>query len=386
MRPGGWLAWHDARLRWRGYAGIVALLATMGGLSLFSVAGARRTESSYPRFLRAANSSTIVATSFGAFDPKVGAAIAATHGVVRSRTFVAFNVFALVHGTPDFSQDFESAGSVDGEYFDQDRFTATHGRQPEPNNPDEVAVNELAASRYHYRVGERLRLGTYDVDPHDPTFFIHPPAPRFILTATIVGIGVFPDEVLQDDADRLPRMLLTPAYTRRAKRFATYGSQGVVLARQAGGVADFKRAVISRLPSSAVIFKVTSVDEVHGLRAVRPVAVALGAFGVIVGIACLVLGVQAVGRVVRFQRDDRLVLRSLGASPRTIVASAVIGPIGALILGAAAAVLVAVSLSPLMPVGPVNRVETRSGVDVDATVMALGATPVVLVPALAAFA
>jgi hypothetical protein len=275
----GYLGWREARLRWRSYVAIGFLVAITAGVSMFAIAGARRTQSSYPRLLQAAKASTMTVTNFGAFDPKVNATIAALPGVVQSRTFVAFNVFELVRDAPNFARAFEADGSKDGEFFDQDRFTPTQGRLPDPARFDEVAVNELAAARFGYRVGQRLRLGTYNVAPTDVTFFAHPPPPKLSMTATIVGIGAFPDEVVQDEGDRLPRMLLTPAYTRRAMAFATYGSEGLVLDHADRDVPALQRRISGVVPSGSVTFSVTSVDERHALQAVRPISIALGVFG-----------------------------------------------------------------------------------------------------------
>jgi len=368
----GFLGWRAARLRWRSYVAIGALVALTAGVSMFAIAGARRTESSYPRLLQAAKASTMTVTDFGAFDPKVNTTIAKLPGVVKSRTFVAFELFELVHGAPDFGRAFEADGSKDGEFFDQDRFTPTVGRRPDPSRFDEVAVNELAAAKFGYHVGQRLRLGTYNVPPTDVTFFARPPPPQLTMTATVVGIGAFPDEVVQDEGDRLPRMLLTPAYTHRAMAFATYGSEGLVLARGDQDVPALQRRISAAVPPGGVTFRATSVDELHGLRAIRPISVALGVFGGITGLAAIVLVAQAIGRAIRSQREQRSVLRAIGASPLTITGSALLAPVIALCCGALLAVALAIALSPLMPVGPVRRVETSPGPNVDATVLVLG--------------
>jgi len=54
-----------------------------------------------------------------------------------------------------------------------------------------------------------------------------------------IGIGLFSDEVLQDDGDRTTRMLLTPAYSRLAQGEAEYSLQGVILRRGDADVAAF---------------------------------------------------------------------------------------------------------------------------------------------------
>lgn len=382
----GALGWREARLRWRSYVAISALIAVTAGVSMFAIAGARRTQSSYPRLLQAAKASTMTVTDFGAFDPKVNATIAALPGVVQSRTSIAFEVFELVHGAPDFGRAFEADGSKDGEFFNQDRFTPTAGRLPDPARLDEVAVNELAAAKFGYHVGQRLRLGTYNVPPTDVTFFAHPPPPELTMTAIVVGIGAFPDEVVQDGSDRLPRMLLTPTYTSRAMAFATYGSEGLVLARGDKDVPALQRRIAAAVPPGGVTLRSTSVDEMHAQRAIRPIAVALGVFGAITGLAAIVLVAQALGRAIRSQREQRSVLRALGASPLTITGSVLLAPVIALSCGAVLAVALAIALSPLMPVGRVRRVEASPGPDVDATVLVIGGLVFFVVPLLAAAA
>ena len=54
--------WAQAtvRRRWSGLLGIALLLGLIGGLGLATTAGARRTQSAYPRFLRSRNPSTLL--------------------------------------------------------------------------------------------------------------------------------------------------------------------------------------------------------------------------------------------------------------------------------------------------------------------------------------
>lgn len=367
------------RGRWRTYVGVALLLGVTAGLSLFAIAGARRTQSAYPRFVRSVNASTI-AVSSGSYDPSTIATFASFPEVTRSQAYVGLQVYVLVGGAPDFAQAFEGSGTFDGLYFDQDRFTATQGRLPDPTRIDEVAVNELTANRLGYHVGQQLDLGTYSIDQFaEPTFFEHPGAPRLRTTATIVGIGVFPDEVLQDDADRTTRMLLTPAFTEWAKSYVNYAFQGLVLARGDADVDVVMRRMSNAVPPGTFEYRVTSVDTFHAVQAVRPLSIALGVFGGITGVAGLVLVAQALSQQLRVERDERAVLRSLGATPGAIVRSALTGPALAILGGATIAVLLAVAASPAMPIGPMRRVEVSTGFDVDATVMGLGALTIAAV-------
>jgi ABC-type antimicrobial peptide transport system permease subunit len=364
----------DIRGRWRRYAGIALLLGLTAGLALFAVAGARRTQSAYPRFLRSVNASTMAVGSLGFLDPAANKAIAEFPEVTQSRTYVGFQVYVLVEGRPDLRQAFEGAGTFDGRYFDQDRFTATRGRLPDPGRADEVAVNELTATRLGYRIGQHLDLGTYSADQFaDPSFFEQPPPPQLRTSVTLVGIGVFPDEVLQDESDRTTRMLLTPAFSEAAKDFVTYGLQGLVLRDGDADVDMVKQRLPNVLPPGTIYVRVTSDDEFHALQAVRPLSFALATFGVIMGLASLVLVGQALAQQLRIEGDERAVLRSLGATPVAILRSGLTGAAVAIVGGAALAVLLAVAASPAMPIGPVRRVDGSSGVDVDVTVLGVGA-------------
>ena len=49
----------ELRARWRAWFGLALLLGLFGGAVIAAAAGARRTESAYPRFLRTQNASDI---------------------------------------------------------------------------------------------------------------------------------------------------------------------------------------------------------------------------------------------------------------------------------------------------------------------------------------
>lgn len=365
---------NDLRRRWRTYAGIALLLGLTAGVSLFCIAGARRTQSSYARFLRAANASTVTVGTSTFYDPSAAVALPQ---VVQSRTFVALDVSVQVDGSPDSSQAFDASGTLDGEYFDQDRFTATSGRRPKVDRADEVAFNEFAAARYGYRVGQELQLGSYDAAQQDAAFANPTPA-KVTTTVTIVGIGLFPDEVVQDEGDRTPRLLLTPAFTRRSAASVTYALQGLILAHGDADIPAVKADFRARIPTANVVYRVASDDTQHALLAIRPLSLALAAFGVLVGVAGLVLVGQASARALRSQREQRVVLRAIGAPPRTAIVATVAGPALAIVAGIALAIAFAVAASPLMPIGPVRKVEAHSGIDVDATVLGVGALAILV--------
>ena len=117
----------------------------------------------------------------------------------------------------------------------------------------------------------------------------------------------------------------------------------------------------------------TSTNTFHAVQATRPVSLALGVFGIIVGLAGLVLVSQALARHLRGRREDQETARALGADPNLIARASVIAPAIAILGGLLLAVIGAVLASPAMPIGPVRRVEVDSGFDADWTVLAAGA-------------
>ena len=72
--PALFLARIRIRRRLRSYLGVALLLGLTSGLGMLSIAGARRTQSAYPRFLRSANVSTLVVTSQSGYDDTANAA------------------------------------------------------------------------------------------------------------------------------------------------------------------------------------------------------------------------------------------------------------------------------------------------------------------------
>jgi hypothetical protein len=302
---------------------------------------------------------------------------------VRSaESYVALNgLSALRSGFADpqtsFNHLVELVGSLDGLYFDQDRVIITSGRRASPRRPGEIVISEQTAQRFGLRVGQSLSYNFYSGrQASDPGFDPMTRQPMHRGRLTIAGIGVFTDEVVQDDIDRIYRILATPALTRQELRCcAAYLWTGLRLARGDRDVAPALREFVKLLPPGTPgVFRVTSVVEGQGERAVRPESVAAGMFGLIAALAALVLALQAIRREILAGRGARGILRAVGASPFAITLDASIGIICAVAVGAMLAVAVAVAASPLAPLGQLHRLEPDPGASFDWTVLGAGAT------------
>src|SRR5204863_356333 len=76
MRAVWRLVAHELSTRWRSWAGLALLAGLAGGVVLAAAAGARRTDTAYPRFLQASRASDVVVsptgTGFGGYYGALG--------------------------------------------------------------------------------------------------------------------------------------------------------------------------------------------------------------------------------------------------------------------------------------------------------------------------
>jgi hypothetical protein len=379
-RPAWYRLRSGFRRNWASYLAIALIIGLVGGVAMGSVAAARRTQSAFPRILAASNPSNLDVDP-GPYGARVVDQISHLPRVTSARSYVALNgLRALPSGFADlgmpFNQAVEWVGSLDGLYFNQDRVIMTSGRRADPKRPGEVVVSDQTARRFGLHAGQSLTLNLYtNQQTRDPGFNPMTRLPARHVRLTITGVGVFTDEVVQDDIDRIYRVLLTPALTRRELRCCgSYVWTGLRLAHGDRDVAPVQREYAALLPpGTPEVFRVTSVVESQGERAVRPESVAAGMFGLIAALAALVLATQAIRRNIQGGSDARAILRAVGASPLTVTLDACLGVIGAIAAGILLAVMVAVAVSPLAPLGQLHRLEPNPGLSADWVVFGTGA-------------
>jgi FtsX-like permease family len=385
------LAWYRFRAtfrrRWTGYLSVVLLVGLVGGVAMGAIAGARRTQSAFPAYLAATDASQLTmqassnASQFTAEQiEKLGQQL--EHLPHVTRLAVAPNLFVVPlgpHGRPLPSavnnDDVTAIGSEHGEYFTQDRVTVAQGRMADPKSPSEMVATAEAARLGGWHVGETVLFGAYTLqqaESPDFNFATEQPALRF--SAKLVGLVVFPSQVVNDDVDRYPTfVLLTPALTERLRATQVYPSFGLRLAHGSADVPVVEKEIIGLLPrGTTYTFHVTSVAEGEVGRSSKPEAIALGVFGSIAGLAALLIAGLAIGRGISEQGDELDALRALGADPLMLTWDLMLGVLGAIVLGALVAVGVAVGLSPLAPIGPAHQIDPSPGFAADWTVLATG--------------
>jgi hypothetical protein len=363
-----------------------------------SVAAARRTASSFTTYWTSTNPSDLFGPS-AVLNPAIGsnhgydaelvAKIARLPHVEQVESQSGIDFLPLNHnGAPLNAPNFyppsagNGYGSVDGLYFDQDKVTVVQGRMADPRRANELMLSAQGASALGVHVGSVLPIGIYtNAQTLLPGFGTARVTPVRIIDERVAGIFVFPTSVIEDtvDASSQPNNFFTPALTRQLLTCCVnYTETGV---RVRGGPADDASvaAEISKdLPGYPPFVPTRGANVAKAQRAIKPEAVALGAFGAIVAVAALLIAAQLIGRQRRRSAEDLEVLRALGAGTTQTSTDGLPEILGTIVAGALLAAVVAVLLSPLAPLGPVRPVYPDPGVSFDWTVLGSGVAVLVV--------
>ncbi len=360
------------------YLAIVLLIGLTGGIAMGSIAAARRTQASFATFLASTSPSDL---SLTVSVPNLTRDLERLPGVQRvEAASLSVNAFPLGRtGAPAFSAFLSGEavpiGSINGEYFDQDRVTVTAGRMADPDRADEFVVTAEAQRLLGWHVGEVIPMGVYtNAQTSEAAFGTAKVKPHLRLDMKLVGTVVFNNEVVLDEVDRFPAyVLFTPALTRPFSTGTVRALYGLKLRDGARGVPEVEREIIAALPKGITYsFHVTSVVEGQVDRTVKPDAIALAVFGVIAMLAALLIAVQMIARQLQARSTDLEVLRALGASTAMTMSDGLFGIMAAVCLGSLLAVGVAIALSPLSPIGPVRPVYPSPGIAADFPVLGFG--------------
>lgn len=393
------VAWYRFRAtltsRLGAYFGVVLLIGLIGGIAMTSVQAARRTQSSYPTFLASTNPSDLGVSVWGPTGgplPPLTTRIERLPEVSRVREVAEpINLLPLAANgglspVAGLGQQVLPLSSLDGEFIAQDRPAITEGRMLAPGRAEAVMSASTAAA-FGAHVGQVLATGLFTpAQEASPGFGTPAVRPRMRVNIRLVGIAVFNNQVVQDDVDRsYGFVLLSPAVLRETAAVlpltaATFTYE-LQLRHGAADVPAVEQDVLRMAPSGAnVEFHVTARVVTEAELALRPESVALGGFGAIAGLVCLIVGAQALSRQLRSWEEERSVLRALGASPTLTLSDGLIGALSSVMLGALLAAGLCIAMSPLSPLGPVRAVYPSRGVALDWTVLGsgLGALVVVL--------
>ncbi|HTI33939.1 MAG TPA: FtsX-like permease family protein, partial [Miltoncostaea sp.] len=360
---------HKLRVGWRGWAVLALLIALAGGAVLTAVAGAVRTDTAYPRFLVASRAADALVAPAG---PGVGgydAAVAKLPGVAASAAVVGINVAPTnASGAPDHSAS--TFAALDGNFGSALQIPKMlAGRLPAANAPGEIAVTQIGAGQLHLRVGSTLRMTALD----DST----PPRAR-PLTEHVVGVFVTAGSIVPVNVlDQAPQIMASRAlYRELGQAYGAFDGAYVKLKPGASlpAFSAAAQALAQRYPATGkqVFVADQSVQAATVERAIRPQAVALALFALVLALTALVIVGQVATRLLIGAAGDNAALAALGMTRRQLTAAGLLEAAAPTAAGAAAAVIIAIAASPLTPIGPARLAEPSPGVSADGPVLVIG--------------
>ena len=392
LRPAGpvWLALRaDLRLRWRAALGLALLLGLIGGVVLTAAAGARRTDTAYPRLLRWSHAASVQVVpncvGLGGFYR----GLAHLPQVASIWTGVVYTL-ALPPPAPPGSQ-LEAVASPDGALgTSTDRVRVLAGRPFDPADPRAVMVDQELAAAAHVRPGGTLRLLG---DPSTPKTCAAgggtatPGRARPVpLAFRVSAVVAFDDQVVPSPGlSGAPRVLLSPGFWRSgAGREFGPGDYAGVRLRPGVSLASFRRAAAAlarRYPSAGRISVVSLAPQVAATeQATRPQVVSLAVFAALTGLIGLAILAQLLGRQLVLDSAGFPTLRALGMTRRSLAALSLARVTAVTVPAACLAVAVAVAGSPLMPIGPARLAEPSPGVAANLALLGAGLAAIALLP------
>ena len=377
------LAWYTARATWRSCWRIALVVALIGGLlgavALGALAGARRTDSAYGRYLRSVNASDVLVDVPGPELPVIKE-IEHEPGALSTAAWLGLNAQPVIDGKIDDSFLTDALqGSLDGEYYRQDKLTVLAGRLPPPSATDEVVLTPAMASTFHLTVGDHMTWAFYQnaLVNGIPTNASRPAGRATFLVAAIADTA----PALTDQFDDVAAAILPPAATvRYLNGEFVFGWVAMRLRGGEAGVPALERRLASlaarltaqyKLPVSLTIRRMDVAHD-EAQQAIEPQAVALAVLGGLAALAMLVLVAQGLAQLLNRSAAGAQTLRAIGASRAD--AAIVAGQWGAAAAGVAVLLSIggAIALSPLAPVGPVRLYDPVRGAQADWLVLGGG--------------
>src|SRR3984957_15650613 len=226
------LYWWRAtwRTAWRPALVVILLTGVLGAVSLAAVAGARRTESAYGRYLTTIRASDVM-VNIPSPDTSLIAKVEQLPGVRTGAAWAGLDANPGVRGRVDdsFLTDAVSSG-VDGAFYRQDTLTVVSGRLPRPASSNEIALTPGIARLFGVGVGATVHYQLYDAKTQKAIG-----SASFRVTAVVEA-----PPALVDQFDEMEGAFLSPAAAARYGREIAYSWVGIRLDRATAGLPSFQ--------------------------------------------------------------------------------------------------------------------------------------------------
>jgi ABC-type antimicrobial peptide transport system permease subunit len=375
----------ECRRRWRPILGMALLLGLVGGVAVSAAAGARRTDTAFPRLLAWSRASQhMIVTPID--NPRFYAALRRLPHVESVSAIGFYNVqLPAPHGQP--GAPVQVTAALDRSYgVNSDHAKVLAGRTFDPLAAGEAMIDQQLARRDHLRPGGTLRLTVIPQDARGNAEY----GREVTVSFTVTAIVLFDDQVVPNSLTSAePAALVSEPFAATSlARSASYGYAAGVRLRPGASWRGFSRAagLISRQyePATGKLFDVISQsgDAVATQRAISPDAAALAIFAALAAVIGLAVVSQLLGRQILLDAADFPVLSALGMTRRALGIVALSRAAVATILGGLLATALTIALSPVMPIGAARLAEPSPGAEVNLAVLGIGLAAIVLAPLL----
>ena len=379
--------------RVRAWLFLAVLAGVVAGVVLAAVAGARRTDDAYPRFLESQRAyDVIVVNGRGEFFPFAEFdldEIAALSAVAESSRVGVPQFFAEApNGEAITGDNLTPLVPLDGGFgdtFNQLHMVEGHS----PRQPDEIAPSLVAAEVFGLDVGDVLQARFLPADVVASWFagdfsvdFTVEELPTTPLRVS--GIAAAPGEFppIEITAGNDPFVHFAPSFARSPSYYAPIEALAVRLRGGPEGVPSFVAELEQRAEGRPLFTIEQAAASAATQRSIGAQADALRVLAVVAAIAGFLVVGQLLVRQSRLDSADGPVLRAMGMSPRQLVGAAALRAATIAVVATAVAIGTAVALSPLFPIGLARDAETDLGATVDVLVLGVGAVCVMVTVAL----
>jgi hypothetical protein len=388
----------EARARRWGWAGLALLVGLSAGSVLAIVAGGRRTDSAYERFVAASRPSDfLIGDSILGLPHRISLDAVERLPGVESTSLMSFvpAVGRTSSGRRVMPAEAAPLAPSDSRLgVSIDRWKLLSGRRANQQRVDEAVASFEFARKFHVQVGSTIRLrfqreatvlkltqqfiaGVRDrvagrADPVDLAEILDGPE----VTFRVVGIEAAPFE-FPPRGSLLPPLELTRAFSDKYR--ADLARQDILRVRLRASTDRVAfRAAVERLAGGQAppFFEERTVSTQNVRRSIHLAAFALWALAGLVAVSVAFTLAQAFARQAYAEVDNVPTLVALGMTRHQLVAGAALRAGATGLIGAAFAVAVAVLLSPIWPTGLARDAEPHPGLAADWTVLGLGAAAI----------
>jgi ABC-type lipoprotein release transport system permease subunit len=359
------------RLRqyWKSWLALSALVAVTGGFVLATTVTARRTAAAFPQFVAAHGYDVIVYSGRPlprlAQLPQVASAVSVPAA------------FSGRLGCASCRKPIDAEQMLINEVPPRElprMVTLLSGRMPDQSNPSEVLASFTLAKDNGVRVGSVIQaqvasLAQLTGGPADESRVMN-------RALRVVGI-VAAESEFPSGASAHYDLYATTAFAAAVNhRAALQSTYYVRLTHGAAGLADFDSR--SR---ALKVYGTYDLDAAAGAveGSIRPQVIGWYVLAGLAALAALAVIAQAMARQAATERADHPALSALGVRPRQLTAAALARALLIGVVGAAGAVLLAVLVSPLTPVGEARiAVPSPGTMSFDLVALPLGALAVLV--------